>query len=132
MKNGLAIKKYRETLISGIISLLLMTGLLILLMITGYLFNANTDDHITAAARESFALKNDLKGDDIQVLSQDGAVTLTGTVAEEPHLSLATKTVANLPGVQSVDNRLTVRDHAHVGPGPGSTDSDISGHDLHF
>jgi hypothetical protein len=119
MKNGLALKKYRETMISGVISLLLMMGLLILLMITGYLFNANADEHITAAARESFALKNELKGDEIQVDSQDGAVTLTGTVAEEPHLLLAAETVAELPGVKRVDNRLEVRAHSvPSGPGP--------------
>ncbi len=119
MKNGLLRISARETLISGVISLLLMTGLLILLMVTGYLFNADSDDHITAAAKESFALKSDLKGDDIQVHSQDGAVTLTGTVAEEPHLSLAAKTVADLPGVKRVDNRLAVRTHSAISaPGP--------------
>ena len=119
MKNGLLRISARETLISGAISLLLMTGLLILLTITGYLFNADTDDHITAAARESFALKNDLKGDDIQVHSQDGAVTLTGTVGEEPHLSLAAETVADLPGVKRVVNRLAVRTRSVMSaPGP--------------
>jgi hyperosmotically inducible protein len=93
--------------------------LLILLIITGYLFNVNTDDHITAAAKKSFALKSDLKGDDIQVQSQDGAVTLTGTVGEEPHLSLAAETVAGLPGVKRVDNRLEVRAPSVIsGPNP--------------
>ncbi len=88
-------------------------------MTTGYLFTANTDDRITAAARDSLALKTYLKGDDIQVHSQDGAVTLLGTVAEEPHLSLAAETVADLPGVKRVDNRLEVRTHSVIsGPGP--------------
>ncbi len=73
-----------------------------------------------------------LEGAEIQMRSRDGVVTLTGTVTEKSHLSLAAETVANLPGVRSVDNRLTVRDHAHPGPGPGSTDSKISGHDLQF
>ncbi|MFH2108570.1 MAG: BON domain-containing protein [Chrysiogenia bacterium] len=121
MKNDLLKISARETLIPGIVSLLLMTGLLILLTITGYLFNSNTDDHITAAAKESFALKSDLKGDDIQVHSQDGAVTLTGTVGEEPHLSLAAATVAGLPGVKRVDNRLEVRTHSVISaPGPNN------------
>ena len=119
MKLGLYLQTHRETLISGIISLLFMAGLLALLMTTGHLFNASADDHITAAAKESFAAKNDLKDDDIQVQSQDGAVTLTGTVAEEPHLSLAAKTVADLPGVKRVDNRLEVRTHSVIsGSGP--------------
>lgn len=119
MKNGQIKITALETLIPGIVSLLLMTGLLILLMISGYLFNANTDDHITAAAKESFALKNYLKGDDIQIHAHDGTVTLTGTVAEEPHLSLVAETIADLPGVRRVDNRLEVRTHSDIsGPGP--------------
>ncbi|HUU04439.1 MAG TPA: BON domain-containing protein [Patescibacteria group bacterium] len=119
MKNGPLRISARETLIPGIVSLLLMTGLLILLTITGYLFNSNTDDHITAAAKEAFALKSDLKGDEFQVHSQDGAVTLTGTVGEEPHLSLVAETVACLPGVKRVDNRLEVRTHSVMSaPGP--------------
>jgi hyperosmotically inducible periplasmic protein len=34
---------------------------------------------------------------------------LTGTVSEESHKSLARETVVNLPGVKSVDNKLTVK-----------------------
>jgi osmotically-inducible protein OsmY len=41
------------------------------------------------------------------VASDNGNVTLTGTVAEESHLSLAKDTVEGLPGVKSVDNKLT-------------------------
>ncbi len=111
------IKKYRETLIPGIISMLLMSGLLALLIITGYLFAANTDDRIAAAARRSFIFQAYLKGDDIQIRSEDGAVTLLGTVAAEPHLSMAADTVADLPGVKRVDNRLAVRPNAPGRPG---------------
>jgi osmotically-inducible protein OsmY len=50
-----------------------------------------------------------LKGDDIKIQSKDGVVTLTGTVSEESHKSLAQETVADLPGVKSVDNRLEVK-----------------------
>jgi osmotically-inducible protein OsmY len=50
-----------------------------------------------------------LKADDITIQSRDGAVTLTGTVSEESHKSLAQETVAGLPGVKSVDNRLEVK-----------------------
>jgi osmotically-inducible protein OsmY len=50
-----------------------------------------------------------LKADDITIQSKDGAVTLTGTVSEESHKSLAQETVAGLPGVKSVDNRLEVK-----------------------
>jgi len=125
MKNGPIKITPRETLIPGLISLLLMTGLLVLLMITGYLFTANADDRIAAAAKDTLAFKTYLKGDDIQIHSQDGAVTLTGTVADEPHLTLAADTVADLPGVKRVDNRLEVR--AHAGPGLESSSRVISG-----
>ena len=129
MKNGLVIKKYRETLISGVISLLLMTGLLALLIIAGYLFAPNVDERIESAAKDSLACKTYLKGDDIQIHSQDGVVTLTGTVVEEPHLLLAADTVADLPEVKNVYNRLEVR--TSVRPGLESSGSAISGPGSH-
>jgi osmotically-inducible protein OsmY len=50
-----------------------------------------------------------LKGDDIKVdASKDGSVTLTGTVAEWSHRSLAEETVLGLPGVIRVENKLEV------------------------
>ena len=50
--------------------------------------------------------KTYLKDDSIKTESKDGVVTLTGTVAEASHKSLAQDTVASLPGVKSVDNQL--------------------------
>ena len=70
------------------------------------LFASKTDDRITASAQESYVFRTYLKGDDIKVQSQDGVVTLTGTVAQESHKSLARETVASLLGVTSVDNKL--------------------------
>ncbi len=67
------------------------------------------DDRIESSAKKSYVFKTYLKGDDIKIQSKDGAVTLTGTVAEEFHKSLAQETVAGLPGVKSVDNRLEVK-----------------------
>jgi hyperosmotically inducible protein len=99
MKNGLMKKKYRVTL---------MTGVLAWLMISGYLFAADMDKQIESAAKQSYVFKTYLKGDDIQIHCQDGVVTLTGSVAEESHLFLAAETVADLPGVKSVDNKLEV------------------------
>jgi len=109
MKNVLLKKKYKETLISGAVSLLVMAGILAFLMMSGYLFAANMDERIDAAARKSYVFKTYLKDDDIQIHSQDGVVTLKGTVAEESHLYLAADTVADLPGVKSVDNQLVVK-----------------------
>ncbi len=64
------------------------------------------DDRIESSAQKSYVFKTYLKGDSIQIQSKDGVVILTGTVAEESHQSLAQETVAGLPGVKSVDNRL--------------------------
>jgi len=67
------------------------------------------DDRIESSARDSYVFKTYLKGDDIKIQSKDGAVTLTGVVSEESRRGLAKETVAGLPGVKSVDNRLEVK-----------------------
>jgi osmotically-inducible protein OsmY len=67
------------------------------------------DDRIEASARKSYVFKTFLKEDDIKIESKDGAVTLTGLVSHEYHKALAKETMADLPGVKSVDNRLEVR-----------------------
>jgi osmotically-inducible protein OsmY len=67
------------------------------------------DSRIESSAKKSYVFKTYLKGDDIKIQSIDGVVTLTGTVSEELHKSLAQETVAGLPGVRSVDNRLEVK-----------------------
>lgn len=69
----------------------------------------NMDARIETSARQSYVFKTYLQGDDILIVSKDGAVTLTGTVAENFHKSLAQETVAGLPGVKSVDNRLEAK-----------------------
>jgi osmotically-inducible protein OsmY len=70
---------------------------------------AKTDGRIEGAAEQSYVFKTYLKGDDIKVKSKDGAVTLSGVVLDESHIALAQETVAGLPGVKSVDNRLKVK-----------------------
>ena len=67
------------------------------------------DDRIESSAKKTYVFKTYLKSDDIKVESKNGVVTLTGTVGEESHKSLAQETVANLPGVKSVDNKLEVK-----------------------
>ncbi|MCX6559559.1 MAG: BON domain-containing protein [Candidatus Aminicenantes bacterium] len=81
----------------------------IVLMIAGSLGAQETDRRIESAFKSSYVFNVFLKGDDIQIHSQDGVVVLRGTVSEESHLSLAADTVADLPGVKSVDNRLEVK-----------------------
>jgi osmotically-inducible protein OsmY len=70
---------------------------------------ANTDSRIESSAAESYTFKTTLKDDSIKTESKDGIVTLTGTVTEASHKSLAEDTVASLPGVKSVDNQLVAR-----------------------
>jgi len=69
---------------------------------------SETDDRIVSSARDSYVYRTYLKDDAIKTVSNDGVVTLTGTVSEESHKSLAQETVANLPGVTSVDNQLVI------------------------
>lgn len=73
---------------------------------------AETDDRIESTAKQSYAFKTYLKGDDVKIESKDGVVTLTGTVSEESNKTLAQETVASLPGVASVDNQLEVKGQA--------------------
>ncbi len=73
------------------------------------LFASETDDRIESSAAKSHVFKTYLKGDSIKTESKNGVVTLTGTVAEASHKSLAEDTVDSLPGVKSVDNQLKVK-----------------------
>lgn len=74
-----------------------------------------TDDRIESSAQTTYVFKKYLKDDAIKVTSKDGVVTLTGTVSEGHHKSMAQDTVENLPGVKSVDNKLEVKGAAVSG-----------------
>jgi osmotically-inducible protein OsmY len=69
---------------------------------------ADTDSRIESTASSSYVFKTYLKDDSISISAKDGVVTLTGTVADDSHKSMAENTVASLPDVKSVDNQLTV------------------------
>jgi osmotically-inducible protein OsmY len=92
-----------------IYSVALMAAVLALLTIAVPAYATKTDDRIESSAKKSYVFKTYLKDDDIKIESKNGAVTLTGTVSEEHHKSLAQDTVAGLPGVKSVDNKLEVK-----------------------
>jgi hyperosmotically inducible periplasmic protein len=68
-----------------------------------------TDDRIESAFNKSYAYITFLNDDAIKTESRDGVVTLTGQVNDASHKWLAQETVAGLPGVQKVDNRLEVK-----------------------
>ncbi len=93
-------------------ALLMVVGVALLLTSVPVRASTNeteTDVRIESSAKKSYVFKHYLKGDAIAVASKDGLVTLTGTVAEESHKALAQETVASLPGVTSVDNRLELK-----------------------
>ncbi len=87
----------------------MMVAVVALLALSAHVHASKLDSRIESSARKSYVFKTYLQADDIKIQSKDGAVTLTGTVSEESHKSLAQETVASLPGVESVDNRLEVK-----------------------
>jgi osmotically-inducible protein OsmY len=86
----------------------MMVAVVALLALSATVY-ASKDSRIESSAKKSYVFKTYLQADDIKIQSKDGAVTLTGTVSEESHKSLAQETVASLPGVKSVDNRLEIK-----------------------
>ena len=80
-----------------------------LLMTNVSVYAAATDDTIESVARESFVFKNLLQDDNIVVESKDGTVTLTGSVSEESHKTLAQEIVESIVGVIVVDNQLQIK-----------------------
>ncbi|HWV99772.1 MAG TPA: BON domain-containing protein [Candidatus Acidoferrum sp.] len=91
----------REALILAAVGALVLAG--------SPLRASETDDRIESSAKNSYVFKHYLADDAIKTESKNGAVTLTGTVAEESHLGLARDTVEGLPGVTNVDSQLTVK-----------------------
>lgn len=73
---------------------------------------ADKDSRIVSAAGESYVFKVYLSGADVKIESKDGAVTLTGFIAESYQKSLAEVAVKDIEGVKSVDNRLEVKGSA--------------------
>ncbi len=87
----------------------LMVSVVALLALAAPAQASKMDSRIESSAKQSYVFMTYLKDDDIKIQSLNGAVGLTGTVAEESHKSLAQDTVASLPGVKSVDNKLEIR-----------------------
>ena len=88
------------------LALLAATGAL--LVTSTSLRAADTDGRIESSAAKSYTFKTYLKDDSIKIDSKEGVVTLTGTVADASHKSMAEDTVSGLPGVKSVDNELLI------------------------
>jgi len=90
-------------------SLAIMCAAAALLAFSTPVHASRMDSRIEESARQSYVFKTYLQDDDIKIKSKDGAVTLTGIVSENFHKSLAQETVADLPGVKGVDNRLEIK-----------------------
>jgi len=88
------------------LTLLMAAGAL--LVASAPLHASDTDSRIESSAAKSYVFKTYLKDDSIKTESKSGIVTLTGTVADASHKSMAEDTVASLPGVVSVDNQLLI------------------------
>jgi len=101
--------------IKALYSTVLMTAASVVLLLGSPAYASTTDSRIESSAKESYIFKRYLNEDAIQVVAKDGIVTLTGTVAEESHKKLADETVASLPGVKSVDNKLMLKDEKTAG-----------------
>jgi hyperosmotically inducible periplasmic protein len=69
---------------------------------------SGTDDRIESAFTKTYVYKTYLKDEHIKISSKDGAVILTGAVADESHKPMAQNVAEALPGVTSVDNRIEV------------------------
>jgi len=89
--------------------IVLMMAIIALLASSMPVCATEMDERIESSAKKSYVFKTYLQADDIKIQSVDGVVILTGTVSEEFHKSLARETVAGLPGVNGVDNRLEVK-----------------------
>ena len=94
--------------------LALLAATSVLLVGSTSLRASDTDERIEASAKKTYVFKTCLAEDSINAESKNGVVTLTGTVAESSHKSLAQDTVEGLPGVKSVDNRLKVKGASHA------------------
>src|ERR1039457_2538839 len=95
-------------------SVSIMVAAVALLALSVPVHASKIDSRIESSAKQTHVFKTYLQGDDIKIESKDGAVTLTGTVSEESHKSLAQETVLGLPGVKRVDNKLEIKDTATV------------------
>lgn len=63
---------------------------------------------LAKSVRQALAHTKGLVSSGINVIAKSGAVTLTGTVPDQPQISLAETTAQGVSGVTSVKNNLTL------------------------
>ncbi len=99
-------KKNLPYLLAGVVSAA------ILFVASTPLRASETDERIESSFKNTYVSKVYLKDDAVKAESNNGVVTLTGTVADESHKVLAEETAASLPGVERVDNKLATKAEA--------------------
>ena len=91
-------------------SISMIMAAVVVLGASGALLATQMSDRIESSAKKSYVFKTYLKSDDIKIhVTKDSVVTLTGEVSKWSHRSLAEETVAGLPGVKRVDNKLEAK-----------------------
>lgn len=70
---------------------------------------SEADDQAEVAFKNSYVFKTYLVDDSVKASAKDGVFTLSGTVANETHKTLALDTATSLPGVNSVENKLETK-----------------------
>lgn len=78
---------------------------------------SESDDRIESTFVTTYVYRTYLKDDAVKPVAKDGVLTLTGTVADESHKTLAQEMAASLPGVTRVDNQLATKADAATGSG---------------
>lgn len=71
--------------------------------------NAVSDTVITSKVKAAILAEPNLKTLQISVDTENGVVTLTGTVDSQQNSDLAARIASGVDGVKSVDNKLTVK-----------------------
>jgi len=105
----------------AMISLALAAAAVAMLAVSTPLRASAGEDTFETSFRKTYAYQTYLKDDAIRAeVTTDGVVTLTGTVAEQSHQTLAQAIAANLAGVVRVDNRLVIGNEA------AATNRDVS------
>jgi len=71
--------------------------------------NAVTDTVLTGKVKAAIASDSSLKDNDISVKTENGVVTLSGTVKSQDQVTLATALAQRQEGVSRVESQVTVR-----------------------
>jgi len=80
------------------------------LMLTPALRASETDDQIESSFKNSYVYRTHLHEDSVKISSEEGVVTLSGTVAAETSKNLAEETAAGLPGVTRVVSTIATEE----------------------